>query len=87
MRGSDSAGRLAASFGPIAMHTKPTFEKTYSQRRQRALGIWEATLPLSCTIRTLGTDEFTFLNQPGQKDIQTELFYDCRSNVASYSKW
>jgi pimeloyl-ACP methyl ester carboxylesterase len=35
----------------------------------------------------LWTDEFTFLNQPGQKDIQTELFYDYRSNVASYSKW
>jgi pimeloyl-ACP methyl ester carboxylesterase len=33
------------------------------------------------------TDEFAFINQPGQADIQTELFYDYRNNVASYTKW
>jgi pimeloyl-ACP methyl ester carboxylesterase len=35
----------------------------------------------------LWTDEFAFLNQPGQGDIQVELFYDYRNNVASYPKW
>ena len=35
----------------------------------------------------LWTDEFAFLNQPGQIDIQTELFYDYRTNVESYPKW
>ncbi|GHO46017.1 alpha/beta fold hydrolase [Ktedonospora formicarum] len=35
----------------------------------------------------LWTDEFYFLNQPGQADIQTDLFYDYQSNVASYPKW
>jgi len=35
----------------------------------------------------LWTDEFAFLNQPGQGDIQTELFYDYRTNVASYPSW
>jgi pimeloyl-ACP methyl ester carboxylesterase len=35
----------------------------------------------------LWTDEFAFLNQPPQADIQTELFYDYRTNVASYPKW
>ncbi|MGH8232436.1 MAG: alpha/beta fold hydrolase [Steroidobacteraceae bacterium] len=35
----------------------------------------------------LWTDEFAFLSQPGQADIQTELFYDYRSNVASYPAW
>jgi len=35
----------------------------------------------------LWTDEFRFLNQPGQGEIQTELFYDYRSNVASYPVW
>ncbi|MDQ7251069.1 alpha/beta fold hydrolase [Dongia sedimenti] len=35
----------------------------------------------------LWTDEFAFLSQPGQADIQTELFYDYRNNVASYPKW
>lgn len=35
----------------------------------------------------LWTDEFAFLNKPGQIDIQTELFYDYRTNVESYPKW
>ncbi|MFM0054341.1 alpha/beta hydrolase [Paraburkholderia phytofirmans] len=33
------------------------------------------------------TDEFAFLSRPGQIDIQTELFYDYRTNVASYPLW
>src|ERR1700751_4211866 len=35
----------------------------------------------------LGTDEFAFLNQPGQAEIQSDLFYDYRTNVDSYPKW
>jgi pimeloyl-ACP methyl ester carboxylesterase len=35
----------------------------------------------------LWTDEFHFLNQPGQADIQADLFYDYQSNVASYPQW
>ena len=35
----------------------------------------------------LWTDEFAFLNQPGQGDIQSDLFYDYRTNVDSYPKW
>jgi pimeloyl-ACP methyl ester carboxylesterase len=35
----------------------------------------------------LWTDEFAFLSQPGQADIQTELFYDYRTNVAAYPHW
>ena len=35
----------------------------------------------------LWTDEFGFLNQPGQADIQSDLFYDYRTNVDSYPKW
>jgi pimeloyl-ACP methyl ester carboxylesterase len=33
------------------------------------------------------TDEFAFLSRPGQDDIQTDLFYDYRTNVASYPAW
>lgn len=33
------------------------------------------------------TDEFYFLNQPRQADIQTELFYDYQSNVKAYPIW
>jgi pimeloyl-ACP methyl ester carboxylesterase len=35
----------------------------------------------------LWTDEFAFLNRPGQDDIQINLFYDYRTNVASYPAW
>ena len=35
----------------------------------------------------LWTDEFAFLNQPGQADIQSDLFYDYRNNVEAYPKW
>ena len=35
----------------------------------------------------LWTDEFYFLNQPGQADIQSDLFYDYRTNVDAYPKW
>ncbi|WP_437805730.1 alpha/beta fold hydrolase [Sorangium sp. So ce1078] len=32
-------------------------------------------------------DEFAFLSRPGQIDIQSDLFYDYRTNVASYPRW
>jgi pimeloyl-ACP methyl ester carboxylesterase len=35
----------------------------------------------------LWSDELAFLNAPGQGDIQTDLFYDYRTNVESYPKW
>ena len=35
----------------------------------------------------LWTDEFAFLSQPGQADIQSDLFYDYRSNLEAYPKW
>lgn len=33
------------------------------------------------------TDEYAFLTRPGQVDIQTTLFFDYRTNVASYPLW
>jgi pimeloyl-ACP methyl ester carboxylesterase len=33
------------------------------------------------------SDEFAFLSRPGQADIQSDLFYDYRTNVASYPTW
>ena len=35
----------------------------------------------------LWTDEFGFLSKPGQADIQTDLFYDYRTNVDAYPGW
>jgi len=35
----------------------------------------------------LWTDEAAFLARPGQRQIQTDLFYDYRTNVAAYPAW
>jgi len=35
----------------------------------------------------LWADEYAFLSQPGQREIQSDLFYDYRTNVAAYPKW
>jgi pimeloyl-ACP methyl ester carboxylesterase len=35
----------------------------------------------------LWTDEHAFLNAPGQAPIQTDLFYDYRTNVTAYPQW
>jgi pimeloyl-ACP methyl ester carboxylesterase len=33
------------------------------------------------------TDEFAFLSRPGQREIQADLLYDYRTNVAAYPAW
>ena len=33
------------------------------------------------------TDEFAFLSRPGQARIQSDLFYDYRTNVEAYPRW
>jgi pimeloyl-ACP methyl ester carboxylesterase len=35
----------------------------------------------------LWTDEYAFLNSPGQAQIQSDLFYDYRTNVDAYPNW
>jgi pimeloyl-ACP methyl ester carboxylesterase len=35
----------------------------------------------------LWTDEFYFINQQGQAQIQSDLFYDYRTNVDAYPEW
>ena len=35
----------------------------------------------------LWTDEYAFLNTAGQAQIQSDLFYDYRTNVDAYPKW
>ena len=55
------------------------------RRRGRAMS---GTIPTwSATTRICGPMNFTFLNQPGQADIQSDLFYDYRTNVDAYPKW
>ena len=35
----------------------------------------------------LWTDEYNFINSPGQAQIQSDLFYDYRTNVDAYPTW
>lgn len=35
----------------------------------------------------LWSDEYAFLNAPGQAQIQSNVFYDYRTNVEAYPKW
>jgi pimeloyl-ACP methyl ester carboxylesterase len=35
----------------------------------------------------LWNDEFAFLNRPGEADIQSDLFYDYRNNLAAFPAW
>ena len=35
----------------------------------------------------LWADEYAFLNSPGQAQVQSDLFYDYRTNVEAYPKW
>jgi pimeloyl-ACP methyl ester carboxylesterase len=35
----------------------------------------------------LWTDEYAMLSRPGESAIQSDLFYDYRTNVASYPRW
>jgi pimeloyl-ACP methyl ester carboxylesterase len=35
----------------------------------------------------LWTDEYAFLSAPGQAQIQSDLFYDYRTNVEAYPQW
>jgi pimeloyl-ACP methyl ester carboxylesterase len=42
---------------------------------------------VDCYDPDLWTDEYAFLNAPGQAQIQSDLFYDYRTNVDAYPKW
>jgi pimeloyl-ACP methyl ester carboxylesterase len=57
---------------------------SFDATRQRHVG----TSPnISLYDPDLWTDEFAFLSRPAQGDIQMDLFYDYRTNVASYPAW
>jgi hypothetical protein len=52
------------------------------------LGITQALLQHGYRIvADTWTNEFYFLNQPGQADIQTDLFFDYQNNLKAYPIW
>ena len=56
-------------------------------RRRRARATSAAIRTSSDTTRTSGPMNTRSSNKPGQADIQSDLFYDYRTNVEAYPKW
>ena len=81
-------GRRGASFGQIARRTKGAARKSAFAARQRRRA-------MSGTIRT--SDRYDpgsldgrvsiFSISPARREIQSDLFYDYRTNVDAYPKW
>lgn len=57
---------------------------SFAATRQRYVG---SASDLTSFNPDLWTDEFAFLSRPGESDIQIDLFYDYRTNVANYPAW
>jgi len=80
-------GRRGEPFGPIARPTRArcaTNLLSLATTRTRHVG---NDPNVERYDPDLWTDEFYFLNQPGQAEIQSDLFYDYRTNVEAYPKW
>ena len=80
-------GRLGGPFGPIGPPMKAPFAPISCRWRLRVRDTSEAIPNVERYDPDLWTDEYAFLNQPGQADIQSDLFYDYRTNVDAYPKW
>ena len=80
-------GRHAGRSGRIASPTRPRCAPnllSLAGTRTRHVGTDPAVERYD---PDLWTDEFAFLSQPGQADIQSDLFYDYRTNVTAYPSW
>src|SRR3989441_12857870 len=75
------SGKRVGPFGPTA---PPTNLLSLQTTRTRHLG---GDPNVERYDPDLWTDEFAFLNQPGQIEIQSDLFYDYRTNVQNYPRW
>jgi pimeloyl-ACP methyl ester carboxylesterase len=67
--------------------TKTRFVPTPCRCRRRGRAMSEAIPPWNAMTPICWTDEFALLNQPGQVEIQSDLFYDYRTNVDNDPRW
>ena len=86
-KASARIGKRGARFGPIAPPTKARFAQISCRSRRRGRATSGNDPNVERHDPDLWTDEFYFLNQPGQAEIQSDLFYDYRTNVDAYPKW
>ena len=86
-KASARTGRRGARSGPIAPPTKRRCGRNLlSLETTRTRHVGSDPNPEKYD-PDLWTDEYAFLNKPGQADIQSDLFYDYRTNVDAYPKW
>ena len=80
-------GRLAGRSGPTEPRTKAPFAQISCRWRATRTRHVGNDPNVERYDPDLWSDEFGFLSQPGQADIQSDLFYDYRTNVDAYPKW
>ena len=86
-KASAPTGKPGARSGPTVPNTKPRCGRTCSLWPPREHGTSAMTRTPRRYDPDLWTDEYAFLNKPGEADIQSDLFYDYRTNVDAYPKW
>jgi len=79
----DTPRVLGRSWRPM----KTNCERTFSPLLSRKHATSETIPMLNSTTLILWTDEYAFLNSPVRRRIQSDLFYDYRTNVDAYPKW
>jgi pimeloyl-ACP methyl ester carboxylesterase len=76
-----------AESGQIARLTEAQLRETFLSPDATRLRHVGTSPNLDRCSPDLWTDELAFLSLPGQDRIQLDLFYDYRTNVASYPRW
>jgi len=71
----------------IPPRTKARFVRTCCRCRRRRRAMSEAIPTWNAMTPICGRMNLLFLNQPGQVEIQIDLFYDYRTNLEDYPRW
>src|SRR2546426_10304360 len=87
MKVSGRTGRRGGLFGPIARPTKARFAPTSCRCRRRGRAMSEAIPTWNAMTPICGRMNLLFSISPPQVEIQSDLFYDYRTNVENYSRW
>lgn len=78
--------RRKAYWNDRASHEREVWESLFSTEANRRRHVGSDPRP-DAYDPDLWADESSFLSRPGQAQIQLDLFFDYRTNVASYRRW
>jgi pimeloyl-ACP methyl ester carboxylesterase len=80
----DHFGRPGVSIGQTELPTKLLFDRIFCHSKRPGSAMLVRIRVSKASIQIY---EFAFLSRLGQADVQSDLFYDYRTNVASYPMW